>query len=135
MCELYGTDDCDDCDDCNEDVENGFGDCFVVHGRHIAKYMFHTKCDNLLLVHGEVIGQGNLSGIPYGHCWLEDTNTNMVTDMSNNRTLTMDRDEYYLLGNVDVESGNKLFRYTAKQVREFIDITEHWGPWELDCER
>lgn len=134
MCDFIYTDDCHDCEECEHDHDDGLGDCYLVHGSHMLRHKADLN-PHLMLVHGEVIGQGNLSGVPYGHCWLEDSKLGMVIDLSNQKVLKMPIDQYYDLGNIDTVSENKLLKYTLEEVREKILEYEHWGPWELECER
>jgi hypothetical protein len=81
----------------------------------------------LVLVHGEVAGQGPLEGITYGHAWVLDGGT--VIDRSNGRNLRIPKVVYYALGGID-HIGN-LHEYTWDEARALILKFEHWGPWDL----
>ncbi|GAG99888.1 unnamed protein product, partial [marine sediment metagenome] len=50
------------------------GDCFEAAGRYVMDNALMGNNQNLLLVHGEVTGQGQLKGIKYGHAWIEKGN-------------------------------------------------------------
>ena len=81
----------------------------------------------LILVHGEVAGQGPLEGLTYGHAWVLDGDT--VIDRSNGRNLRVPKVVYYALGGIE-HIGN-LHKYTWEQARTLIVKNKHWGPWEL----
>ena len=105
---------------------NSGGDCYEA----AAKHMFENcvaECD-LILVHGEVAGQGSLEGVTYGHAWVLDGGT--VIDRSNGRNLQLPQAIYYALGQID-QIGNTV-QYSWSDVREKIMEYEHWGPWELE---
>jgi len=96
-------------------------------------------CD-LVLVHGEVSGQGSLEGVRYGHAWVEDGDT--VIDQSNGRDLRVPKVFYYTLGQISSETfddegyspmgGQNVHKYTWEEAREKIIESEHWGPWDLE---
>lgn len=83
---------------------------------------------NLMLVHGEVTGQGPIAGVQYGHAWIEDGET--VIDTSNGRHLRMSRATYYGLAQIDPDKPN-IHRYTAEQARRQLLKYRHYGPWDL----
>jgi hypothetical protein len=125
--------------------QSGLGDCYEAAG----KYMMDNclgGCD-LILIHGEVTGQGEISGIKYGHAWVEDGNT--VIDKSNGRNVTMAKMMYYVLGKIGqpdmsswgnpnaagpVMTGGNVHKYTWEQARAKILDHGHWGPWDLETE-
>ena len=47
---------------------SSLGDCYEVHGRFMLDNF--RDADEYILVHAEVMGQGQLAGVPYGHCFL-----------------------------------------------------------------
>ena len=119
------------------------GDCYEVH----AKWMVDNfrKADEYVLVHAEVIGQGQLAGVPYGHCFLIHKATDTVRDMSNGRDLELPRVLYYHLGKIDqseywddtmgrVSRTPKIYEYTREEVMEWMSETGTFGPWELETE-
>ena len=107
---------------------NTGGDCYEAAG----KYMFENRMAdcNLVLVHGEVVGQGALEGVTYGHAWVEDGGT--VIDKSNGRDIRLPKVLYYALGQID-QIGNTV-QYSWPDTREKILNYEHWGPWDLETE-
>ena len=101
------------------------GDCYEANGRYFMENTYQNP--KLRLVHGEVMGQGELQGISYGHCWCEDGNE--VLDFSNGRDIKIDKKIYYALGQVD--RLNNTFTYDQESFNERISEFEHWGPWDL----
>mgnify|MGYP001500032039 FL=1 len=117
------------------------GDCYEVHGRA----MLGPEGADFILVHAEVMGQGRLAGVPYGHCFLIHKVTDIVHDRSNGRDIKMPRVIYYHLGKIDqseywddtlgrVSRTPKIFEYTQEEAREFMLETGTFGPWELETE-
>ena len=102
------------------------GDCYESNGRHFMNRAL-TGGEDLLLVHGEVTGQGDLSGVNYGHAWIEDGGT--VIDVSNGRNLRIPKALYYALG--QIKHNNNLHKYTPSEFRKKLLKHEHWGPWDL----
>ena len=97
------------------------GDCYVAAGR----YMMDNggMSSNIVLVHGEVSGQGPLKGVRFGHAWIEIGGN--VLEVANGRHMTLPKEVYYVIGNVD-----KTHKYGYKEFLEKIKQTGHWGPWE-----
>ena len=104
---------------------SSLGDCYEANGRHFMSYG-HIN-NHLKLVHGEVMGQGPLEGISYGHCWCEDNNT--VYDYSNGRSLELPKKVYYLMGKID--SLDNLYKYNIREFNDKVLKFKHWGPWDL----
>lgn len=102
------------------------GDCYQVSGKYVMDHGLMGKNPNLFLVHGIVIGQGPISGIEYGHAWVEDNDE--CIDLSQGRNIRMPKVLYYALGNIDT---SKQFRYTPEEMRRKILDTGNWGPWDL----
>ncbi len=106
---------------------NSGGDCYEAAGKYMMdNCMF--GCSNMILVHGEVMGQGALAGTTFGHAWVLNGGT--VVDMSNGRNLQLPQEVYYALGQVD-RIGN-IYEYTWEEARQLIVDFEHWGPWDLE---
>ncbi len=102
------------------------GDCFEAAGNLITnKGVFGGT--NLILVHGEVQGQGPLAHTTFGHAWIEDGNT--VLDYSNGGHIQISKKAYYAAGHIN-EIGNT-HRYTWSEFRRKISKFKHWGPWDL----
>ena len=59
---------------------NANGDCYEAAGKYMMDNCMMGGC-SLILVHGEVQGQGHLGGVTYGHAWVLDGGT--VIDVSN----------------------------------------------------
>lgn len=110
------------------------GDCYEAAGR----YLLDHPTDNLVLVHAEVTGQGAVHGVKFGHAFILDGND--VIDVSNGRNIRMDKNVYFVLGQIgefnpktmqmDTRKGNVHY-YTYKEALEKMGKYEHWGPWDL----
>ena len=122
---------------------SSLGNCYEVHGRFMMDNF--REAGEYILVHAEVMGQGQLAGAPYGHCFLIHKTTDMVHDLSNGRDLKMPRVIYYHLGKIDqsrywddelgrVERTPKIFEYTQREVMKWMSETGTFGPWELETE-
>lgn len=108
--------------------KNKGGNCYEVAGRYVLDQQFSENLKrDLILVHGEVTGQGAISGIKYGHAWVEQGDT--VIDKSNNRDLQIPKLAYYALGNI-----TRTVRYTPEEMRKKVLEFGHWGPWDLQTE-
>ena len=119
------------------------GDCYEVHARWMIENF--RKADEYILVHAEVIGQGQLAGVPYGHCFLIHKASDTVHDRSNGRDIQMPREIYYLLGKIDqseywcdvngrVSRTPKIYEYTRDELEEWLWESGTYGPWELETE-
>jgi hypothetical protein len=100
------------------------GDCYCATGH----YLMDNGIDNpnLVMVHGEVTGQGKIEGIKYSHAWIEDGE--MCIDVSQGKHLELPRVFYYAIGHIDP---SRTYRYTLPELRRKVLDTGHWGPWDL----
>lgn len=107
------------------------GDCYEAAAKYIVDKVlaFWAKDPkpDLLLVHGEVAGQGPLEGRRLGHAWVEEGD--MVIDVSNGRDIWMPKELYYSIGRID--EINNLHVYTPEEARKKILQSKTWGPWDL----
>ena len=108
------------------------GDCYEAAGKYMMDECTFGGVDScgLVLVHGEVMGQGPIAGIPYGHAWLLDGAT--VLDKSNGRDIKMSQMIYYALGQID--NIDNVIEYSWEEARTKILDYGHWGPWDLETE-
>lgn len=102
------------------------GDCYEAAGRYMMDACL-AGSEGLVLVHGEVAGQGPMGGVTFGHAWVLDGD--MVIDRSNGRDVRLPRAVYYALGQID-RLGN-LHEYTWPEMRANILKYKTWGPWDL----
>lgn len=120
------------------------GRCFEVHAKAIALPMseaeFPVFADfikslpraDCRLVHGVVVGTDELDGIEHGHAWIETED--FVIDLTGGENgLIVPRSLYYAIAQVVDEPG-KLARYTYAETASLLCRTEHFGPWDLECE-
>lgn len=101
------------------------GDCYKANGQYFMDNAHRQP--NLRLVHGEVMGQGELQGISYGHCWCEIDGD--VLDFSNGREIRIDKRIYYAIGSID--RINNFHTYDLMEFNERLSEFAHWGPWDL----
>ena len=118
--------------------ENKGGNCYEVAGKIAMGIMFAKEdygypdfIGTPYLVHAEVSGQGAISGIRYGHAWVEDDM--YIYDYSNGRKIVFPKELYYAIGNVITEKP-KYFKYTFDEARKKMAETGHYGNWELITE-
>jgi hypothetical protein len=105
------------------------GDCYEAAGNYMTeKCMFSRGDCHLILVHAEVIGQGPIDGLKYGHAFVLDGDT--VIDNSNGRNLKMPKQVYYNVGGI----GANVHEYSFEDFRQKIMEYKHWGPWDLETE-
>jgi hypothetical protein len=83
------------------------------------------------VVHAEVSGQGAISGLRYGHAWVEDDM--FIYDYSNGRKIIFPKELYYAIGNV-IPKKPKYFKYTFDEARKKMLESGHYGSWELITE-
>ena len=112
------------------------GDCYEVAGR--MAILGTNKAPNgekflgkPMIVQGEVEGQGKITGLRYGHSWVEDDV--YVYDFSNGRNLMILKEVYYYLGKIN-QNKPKLYKYSFEEARKKMLETGDFGPWELVTE-
>ena len=103
------------------------GNCYEAAANYLMAHGMLGPKKDLVLVHGEVMGQGPLEGVTFGHAWVLDGDT--VIDESNGRHLRQPKSLYYGIGHVD-EIGN-VHEYTIAKAREHLLRYKVYGPWEL----
>ena len=120
--------------------KNNGGDCYYVAGSIAMNERLpkEVKAFNLMefqgtpyVVHAEVSGQGAISGLRYGHAWIEDDL--FVYDFSNGREITLPKQLYYQWGDVKLKAP-KYYKYTFKQAIDKMLQTGHYGSWDLKTE-
>jgi len=120
--------------------KNKGGDCYYVAGtiamsEKLPKLAKEFKIPDFqgtpYVVHSEVSGQGAISGLRYGHAWVEDDL--YVYDFSNGREIVFPKQLYYSMGNV-VTKKPKYYKYTFKEAVDKMLETGHYGSWELKTE-
>lgn len=115
--------------------DNTGGDCYESAVKHMMDHYLLSgegrKKDDMTLVQAEVTGQGPISGMKYGHSWVERGDT--VYDKSNGRDIEIPKSIYYAIGKIS-ENPKKHHRYTWDQVKKKIHENGHYGPWELETE-
>jgi hypothetical protein len=114
---------------------NSGGDCYQTAGNialDLAKGLnSHEFIGTPYVVHAEVAGQGAISGVRYGHAWVEDDV--FVYDFSNERSIIFPKQLYYQLGQV-IQKKPKYYKYTFKEARAKMIESGHYGSWDLKTE-
>lgn len=108
------------------------GNCFECH----ARYLLDHQEEGYILVHGVVMGRGQLKGYRYLHCWIESlTLDDLVFDMTigDDEGTLFSKGMYYDLGKIQDRAG-LLKRYTAPELLLKIMRWGHWGAWGTDLE-
>ena len=120
--------------------KNNGGDCYYVAGKVAMNDRLPKQAREIIMpefqgtpyvVHAEVSGQGAISGLRYGHAWIEDNV--FVYDYSNGREIIMPKELYYHFGDVK-KITPKYYKYTFKQAIEKMVDTGHYGSWDLKTE-
>lgn len=120
--------------------KNKGGDCYYVAGtiamnHRLPKTAKEFNLPNFVgtpyVVHAEVEGQGAISGLKYGHAWVEDDL--YVYDYSNGREIVFPKYFYYEMGKVKAKKP-KYFKYTFEEAVKKMVETGHYGSWELITE-
>lgn len=113
----------------------GDGDCYVIAGKIALNNTRGLKGIDFIgepyLVHAEVTGQGEISGIRYGHAWIEDNE--LVYDFSNGNEIILPKTLYYSVARV-VREEPKYYRYTFKEAQDKMLSSGHYGYWDLKTE-
>lgn len=104
--------------------ENKHGDCYIANGK---RFLDEYSTDEYLLVHGEVSGKGPLSGMNFGHCWIENEDT--VFDFSNGNEIIIPKIIYYGIGNI--EWINNYCKYSLEEYMKKLKEHQTWGPWDV----
>ncbi len=119
-------------------AENKGGNCYEMAGKLAMGIMFADKDISYpdfkgtpYVVHAEVSGQGAISGLRYGHAWVEDDM--FIYDFSNGRKIVFPKELYYAIGNV-ITKPPKYYKYTFDEARKKMSETGHYGSWELKTE-
>lgn len=115
------------------------GDCYKTAGDFVldSKLLGETRTNKIKfigephIVHAQVTGQGAISGLKYGHAWVEDDV--LVYDYSNGRKLEIPKGLYYAVGKIKTTKP-RYFKYTFEQARKKMLDSGHYGPWDLKTE-
>ena len=112
--------------------KNTAGNCFEVSGRFALNGVTEIYNQKFIgipyVVQAEVLGQGSLENIRFGHSWVEDDF--FVYDFSNGLNLIYPKQRYYMVGQV-IEEKPTYFKYTFVQATKKMLDTGNFGPWDL----
>ena len=114
---------------------NKNGDCYEVSGKIALKNKKELKGNSFIgtpyLVHAQVYGQGELTGIAYGHSFIEDDV--YVYDFSNGNEFIVPKSLYYVFGKIK-KTKPYYYKYSFGDARKKMAKTGHFGSWELKTE-
>lgn len=128
------------------------GDCFLVAAHLATGFQEDLELqdgDEVYVVHGLPVGRGDLNGgRRFWHAWIEVTRRvvipdvpeaadmrrllgesyelTFVVDRSQGRNVTMPREVYYGMGQLN---DGYVWRYTPEEAIELLAVTQHYGPW------
>jgi len=108
------------------------GNCYQVNGNFIIDKIGDIDEDLYKLCHGVAILVSD--GLPFGHCWIEYNDTEVI-DYSNGNNYRGPKKVYYRAGKIPVAGFSKILKYTPAEVRNKILKTYNWGPWDYDPPR
>ena len=114
------------------DLQTKLGDCYEVAANITLYGLTIESLDEVeyLLCHGNVAGQGHLTGIRFDHAWLEwrhePTAMTFVADYSNGNEVILPVSYYYALGVIDP---SEVRRYTREETLRMLLKHQHYGAW------
>lgn len=117
--------------------ENQHGNCYEASLRCFQDNVFRKSPESktMVLVHGIPTGQGAISGIKFGHAWVEylfemesvkDYELWIVIDPANNIS-GIPREMYYKIGNINL---SETVRYTYAEAKRMMSEHLTYGPWD-----
>lgn len=105
------------------------GDCYEAALKAMYRLCADGDPSRYRLVHAEVVGQGRIDGVAYGHAFVVDVLEDVVIDESNGRKLVMDCGIYEALGRIHVHSNTHVYQWD--EVVEKVLEHDTYGPWDL----
>ena len=112
---------------------DALGDCYEAAFKFIMDECNFTpeNSKRYILVHAEVMGQGEIEGTTFGHAFVVKDHA-LVIDRSNGRNLEMPAFLYYAIGQIN-DIGNE-HQYTWEEARQKALEIGTYGPWDLVTE-
>lgn len=115
------------------------GDCFEVAANTLVEDK--SLPEGACLVHG-LVSHSEIPGLRYSHAWVEfeqplpnsSHKIRVVRDTANGNEVTLPADIYYLLGKINPNDGQEVYRYSRKQTCQKLSESGHYGPWDLESE-
>jgi len=89
--------------------------------------------DSMRLVHAEVMGQGRLDGVKFGHAYVVATlphGLDFAYDYSNGQSISIPLGMYEKIG--DIDRINNRHTYTYEEACKQMLRHMHYGPWDLE---
>lgn len=105
------------------------GDCYEAALKAMYRLCSDGDASRYRLVHAEVIGQGPIDGVAYGHAFVVDVLDEVVIDESNGKQVVMPICIYEALGRIHVHSNTHAYQWD--EVVEKVLEHDTYGPWDL----
>ena len=96
------------------------GNCF----ENCARFLIDAVDSDIILVHAQCTGRGEIAGVEYGHAFLLLGDGAVVLDLTTDQPVACDAGTYYDIGNV-----REVARYTRDEMMTELRAWEHFGPW------
>lgn len=106
------------------------GNCYESAVSFMLEHHLRGDAARYRLVHAEIVGQGPLEGVRYGHAWVVDVVEGVAIDNSNGNSIRWPVAVYESVARV-AEAGNNKHEYEWAAVREKLLEYGHYGPWDL----
>ena len=107
----------------------GLGNCYQA-AFTIAMDARALGLENVSVVQGTLMGEGNLEGVRLGHSWVEADipggTTRVVLDYSSGNSLVIDRDTYRF-----IHRAQDVHEYSVSEARS-LAANGDYGPWTAD---
>jgi hypothetical protein len=107
----------------------GLGNCYQA-ALTLAMHARALGLENVSVIQGTLIGEGNLQGVRFGHSWVEadipGRTTRVVLDYSSGNSLVMDRDTFRFL-----QRAQDVHGYSVSEARS-LAANGNYGPWTAD---
>lgn len=107
----------------------GLGNCYQA-ALTLAMDARALGLENVSVIQGTLMGEGDLEGVRFGHSWVEADipggTTRVALDYSSGNSLVMDRDVFRLL-----QQAHDVHEYSVPEARD-LAANGDFGPWTAD---
>jgi hypothetical protein len=107
----------------------GLGNCYRAAST-LAMDARALGLENVSVIQGTLMGEGDLEGVRFGHSWVEadipGATTRIALDYSSGNSLVMDRDAFRFL-----QRAQDVHGYSVSEARS-LAANGNYGPWTAD---
>ena len=107
----------------------GLGNCYQA-ALTLATDARALGLENVSVIQGTLMGEGDLDGVRFGHSWVEadipGQTTRVVLDYSSGNSLVMDRSTYHVL-----HQAQNVHEYSVSEATS-LAANGDYGPWTAD---